>query len=301
MNPPRLSIVTVCLDNAAFVAEAIESVAGQAVSALEHIVVDGGSTDGTLDILARYPNLRVVSGPDGGVYDAMNRGIGMARGDIVGLVHSDDLLLPGALTTILERFDAGDEPEVVSCGTSVFCTPGDESVTLLPGGQALSPDSVAFGVPCLNARFFKRALFERIGGFRKEFQPTADREFLLRLITSRPRRVALEKIVYAYRLHDRSGTLNRSPDTAAWLWEKHVELTTALLAESRWPPGIRRTLRDWRSIENLKLLLAAARRLKTGAVGSVLGQTVRHDRLWAMRMPRAAVAWRRWRGRHSGF
>jgi glycosyltransferase involved in cell wall biosynthesis len=77
---PLLSIVTACYNRAAFISRAVESVQAQNYPAVEHLIIDGASTDGTLDLLCRYPHLRVVSEPDRGVYEAFNNGPGGLRG-----------------------------------------------------------------------------------------------------------------------------------------------------------------------------------------------------------------------------
>lgn len=110
MAPP-LSIVTPCLNAAATISRTLESVESNGVYGVEHIVVDGGSTDGTLEILARYPDIRVVSEPDDGLADAFNKGAAMATGDVVGWLNADDWYLPGALEAVVAaaRSDPGAE------------------------------------------------------------------------------------------------------------------------------------------------------------------------------------------------
>jgi glycosyltransferase involved in cell wall biosynthesis len=110
---PRISIVTPSLNQARYVAETIESVMAQDYPALEHIVIDGGSRDGTLDILARYPHLRVVSEPDRGQAEAVNKGFRLATGAICGILNSDDSLLPGALRRVAQEIDPAHGRAVV--------------------------------------------------------------------------------------------------------------------------------------------------------------------------------------------
>jgi glycosyltransferase involved in cell wall biosynthesis len=105
MKPPRITIVTPSFNQGQFIAETIESVAAQRYPDLEHIVMDGGSTDGTLEILQRYPHLVVVSERDKGQADAINKGFARATGDIWGFLNSDDTLLPGALDAVVSAID----------------------------------------------------------------------------------------------------------------------------------------------------------------------------------------------------
>jgi glycosyltransferase involved in cell wall biosynthesis len=102
---PRISIVTPSFNQASYIGETIESVLAQRYPDVEHIVIDGGSRDGTLDVLGRYPHLRVVSEPDRGHADALNKGFRLATGDIWAFLNSDDTLLPGALARVAEEID----------------------------------------------------------------------------------------------------------------------------------------------------------------------------------------------------
>jgi len=105
--PVTFSIVTPCLNADATIAQTLRSVSTQGVDGLEHVVVDGGSTDGTLDILrAADGPVMFVSEPDNGLSDAMNKGIRMARNDVVGWLNADDVYLPGALRRVREAFEA---------------------------------------------------------------------------------------------------------------------------------------------------------------------------------------------------
>jgi len=91
----KISIITVALNNVEYIEACIQSVINQDYENIEYIVIDGGSTDGTLDIIKRYEEkIKIwISEPDEGIYNAINKGIGMSRGDIIGLLHSDDLYI----------------------------------------------------------------------------------------------------------------------------------------------------------------------------------------------------------------
>ena len=106
MNP-RISIVTIAFNSAATIEETIRSVLNQDYDNLEYIIIDGASTDATMDIVRRFSDriAHIVSEPDHGISDAFNKGIALASGDIIGLINSDDSLLPGALSRLAEHFD----------------------------------------------------------------------------------------------------------------------------------------------------------------------------------------------------
>lgn len=106
---PSISIVTPCLNAAATLPETLASLRAQGYPKLEHVVVDGGSTDGTLDLLEAAEGVRFVSEPDRGLSDAFNKGVRMATGDVVGWLNADDTYEPGALQAVGEAFAAHPE------------------------------------------------------------------------------------------------------------------------------------------------------------------------------------------------
>jgi glycosyltransferase involved in cell wall biosynthesis len=110
---PRISIVTPSFNQGRFISETIESVRAQDYPDVEHIVIDGGSTDGTLEVLASYPHLKVVSEPDRGHAEALNKGFRLATGDIRGFLNSDDTLAPGALSRVAREIDPSTGRHVV--------------------------------------------------------------------------------------------------------------------------------------------------------------------------------------------
>src|SRR3989338_4796032 len=109
-NPMRVSIITVSFNSKDTIEDTIVSVLGQKYSDVEYIVVDGGSADGTLDVINKYSRQisRIISEPDNGMYNAINKGIRLATGDIVGLLHSDDVYATDhAVEDIVEEFKPG--------------------------------------------------------------------------------------------------------------------------------------------------------------------------------------------------
>src|SRR3954451_9025440 len=113
-HAPSLSIITACLNSEGTIAETLESVRRQDYAGeVEHIVVDGGSTDGTIDIV-RAAGLRHVSEPDRGLTHALNKGIAMAHGEIIGALNADDTYLPGALSRVGTAFAEHPEAEWVT-------------------------------------------------------------------------------------------------------------------------------------------------------------------------------------------
>jgi glycosyltransferase involved in cell wall biosynthesis len=108
---PRISVVTPCLNAEATIERTIASVWSQGYPNLQHVVVDGGSTDRTLELVARHPQIEVVSEPDRGLSDALNKGYRLAQGELIGWLNADDLYLPGALRAVAEA--AAKEPDAL--------------------------------------------------------------------------------------------------------------------------------------------------------------------------------------------
>jgi glycosyltransferase involved in cell wall biosynthesis len=108
---PSITVVTPCLNARATLEEALASVRSQDYDRVEHVVVDGGSTDGTVELLEKAEGIRFVSEPDRGLSDAMNKGIGMATGDVIGWLNADDIYLPGALSHVAKGFE--EQPDAL--------------------------------------------------------------------------------------------------------------------------------------------------------------------------------------------
>src|SRR5712691_1818747 len=106
MPLPSMTVITPCLNARDTIEEALASVRSQGYPDLEHLVVDGGSTDETLDVLERAEGIRYLSEPDRGLSDAMNKGVAMARGEVLGWLNADDFYLPGALRKVGEAFES---------------------------------------------------------------------------------------------------------------------------------------------------------------------------------------------------
>jgi glycosyltransferase involved in cell wall biosynthesis len=204
MTAPRLSIVTPCLNRAATIGAAIDSVLAQGHPSCEHIVVDGGSTDGTAQVLARYPHLVVVREADRNLYDAINKGLRRTRGDLVGLLNSDDLYAPGAFAAA-EAALADPALEMVIGAAEFFAVEDGREVVLrrLSGAAAVGlTEANAIGnVTAMNAAIYRRALIERVGLFDDRFPLAADKDFWLRLALAAPRHAVIPDTIIRYRSH----------------------------------------------------------------------------------------------------
>jgi glycosyltransferase involved in cell wall biosynthesis len=177
----KVSIITPSLNQARFIERTIESVLAQQWSPLEHIVVDGGSTDGTLDILRRHDSqLRWVSEPDLGQSDAVNKGIRAGVGDIIGWLNSDDVYYPGAIKQAVEFFAAHPEVDAVY-GMADYIADDDSIIDVYPteAWDFQKLKNVCF--ICQPALFLRRSVFEQHGYLDTRLHYCMDYEYWLRL------------------------------------------------------------------------------------------------------------------------
>lgn len=183
-----LTVVTPVLDGEEHLAACIESVATQdGVAVVEHLVLDGGSTDRSVDIAreaaSRHPHVRVVVQPDRGQSEAMNNGIALARGPILGFLNVDDVYLPGALARALDALVDAPEPSFF-WGALRIVRPDGPSEIVRPG--SFRPWKLLVGPEVhrypLNpsAYFYHRSLHELAGGFDEADHYAMDADFLYR-------------------------------------------------------------------------------------------------------------------------
>lgn len=179
----KISIITAVLNREATVAQAIASVAGQSHVNVEHLVIDGASTDGTLAAIehARHPTMRLFSERDGGIYEALNKGIGLATGDIVGVLHSDDFFAHGL---VLEKVAAAfADPGVLAVyGDLDYVSAADtRKVVRQWRSGSFSPQKLRWGwMPPHPTLFLRREVFERHGAYDQSYRIAADYEAILR-------------------------------------------------------------------------------------------------------------------------
>ena len=172
-------------NNVETIGDAIESVLAQDYPDVERIVIDGGSTDGTLELIQKYSDRLsiVVSEPDGGIYDALNKGIRLATGDVVGFLHSDDVF---ADKSVLSRIAAGfREPGVDAVyGDLVYVKKSapDQIVRYWKAGEFRSGRLRWGWMPPHPTFYVKRAIYTKMGAFDTNFRIAADYECMLRLL-----------------------------------------------------------------------------------------------------------------------
>lgn len=298
MSAPRFSIVTPCLNRAATIGAAIDSVLAQGHGSVEHIIVDGGSTDGTAEVLARYPHLTVIREKDRNLYDAINKGLRAVRGEIVGLLNSDDLYAPGAFAAAEAAF--ADPAIEMALGAAEFFTEtdGHEVVTSRLTGEAvaLSEANVIGGITTMNAAFYRRALIERLGGFDDRFPLSADKDFWMRLVLLGPRVARMQATVIRYRSH--AGSLTFAAGDLRDKLSRHL-LETARTRFLELPAGSpeRAAYRRWHGWATGYRAMIQARRGEIGAALATARAGLAADAAWPARF--LAFMPGHWQGRAS--
>jgi glycosyltransferase involved in cell wall biosynthesis len=184
MHPPMISVITVCYNSARTIEGTLRSVSLQTWPNIEHIVIDGGSTDGTTSILERcQERLAVmVSEPDGGIYHAMNKGLDRCNGEIIGFLNADDFYADNdVLTKVAEAFQ---DPRVEACfGDLVYVSEDTRRVLRYWKSRPYRRGSFARGWSPAHPTFYiRRSALGRLGPFDLTYRLAADTEFMMRYL-----------------------------------------------------------------------------------------------------------------------
>jgi glycosyltransferase involved in cell wall biosynthesis len=174
---PLISVVTAVLNGREHIEQTILSVLNQSYDDIEYIVVDGGSTDGTLDIIRKYDDRidRWISEPDAGIYDAMNKGIGLASGELINLLNADDYLEPDAVRKVAEAYGENAGPCIVY-GDAYY--QDDRYAVKAPYHSAMKP---WLGMTVNHqAMFVHRDIYAQIGLYDATYALGGDYDFFVR-------------------------------------------------------------------------------------------------------------------------
>jgi glycosyltransferase involved in cell wall biosynthesis len=189
----KVSIITVTYNSERTLSDTIESVFDQTYKDIEYIVIDGDSTDRTKDIVREYGYaIKFISEPDDGIYDAYNKGLRLASGDIVGILNSDDVYFDNrVIENIVREFEEKDVDSVYA--DLIFVKPKnlDKSVRYYDSSY-FNPQKFTYGLMPAHPTFFvKKIIYERYGVFRTDLKISADFDLLIRFLYT-------HKISYSY-------------------------------------------------------------------------------------------------------
>lgn len=291
--PVTISLVTPSYNQADFLDETIRSVLDQRYPALEYMVIDGGSTDASVDVIRRHEHgvAYWVSEHDRGQTDALNKGFHRATGDVVGYLNSDDLLEPGSLATVAQAF--ADPAVQWFCGG---CSYVDERGRLLEQFSPLAParpgDFFREGAQRIwqPSTFWRRSLFDRVGLPDASLHYIMDFEFWLRLTTAGVQLRTTDMPLSRFRVHSTSKTVTSGAKFRAELMRIAAQYRPRLApADQR---DLDRTLRQVRCFSEIEAAFELARMNGVRAGRRRLAHAVLREP--AMLMQRSAWgAWRR--------
>jgi glycosyltransferase involved in cell wall biosynthesis len=243
MSKPRLSIVMPSLNQAQYLEEAICSILDQGYPELEFMILDGGSRDGSREIIERYaPHLAYWrSGPDRGQSDAIAWGFGRATGDLWGWINSDDALLPGALAQIARAYR--DHPGGGIFGGNYLLMDADSRIIRCKRHPANAAWFARHGIFAFNpaGSFFRGRDYEQVGGLRLDLHYVMDTDLFIRLAAHGASYVHVPRYLSLFRKHGGQKTTALNDRTMA----EHRQLLRELLPESI---GLWTKERRWRLI-----------------------------------------------------
>lgn len=180
----KFSIVTACFNSVSTISATLRSVSRQTHAEIEHIIIDGGSRDETLKIVADLGERVsiVVSEPDRGIYDAMNKGLARAVGEVVAFLNSDDHYAhDGVLARVEEEFRARGPIDAVFGDVAYFRPSAPEVTVRRYRSDRFRPERIGWGwVPAHPASFIRRSVYDRFGPFRTDLPIAGDFEFIAR-------------------------------------------------------------------------------------------------------------------------
>lgn len=185
MSIPKISIITVSRDSIKTISATINSVLSQTYPDIEYIIIDGLSTDGTDDLVKSYGTriATFISEPDAGIYDAINKGIKLASGDIIGILNSDDFFYDN---NVVERIaDAFTRHDIEAVYGDVQFVKNDCTSDIIRyySSKSFTPGKFKYGIMPAHPGFYvKRELFEKLGYYKTDYKIAADYELLIRFL-----------------------------------------------------------------------------------------------------------------------
>jgi glycosyltransferase involved in cell wall biosynthesis len=207
----KFSVVTISFNQRQYLEEALRSVLTQDYPAIEYIVVDPGSTDGSRELTERFRSqlAQVIFEPDKGAADGLNKGFQRATGDIFGFLNSDDVLLPGALCSVAHAFAQNSDCDIVMGNGFVIDAQGKRIRAIRAAGFTLDRYFYGGATWLQQATFFRRAAFEAAGGFNVNNRSCWDGELLVDMVRKGARVKYLDQDLALFRLHAKSITGSR--------------------------------------------------------------------------------------------
>lgn len=280
------TIITPTLNASGTVEEAISSVLAQGVPC-EHIIMDGGSADRTVEIASSFSGCTVHSGRDRGLYDAMNRGAFFARGEWLVFMQADDWLPEGALAAWGEAIKGNAEVDIITGSAEAVRCVGEgmfetEWKKTAQTEKELTVLNIALGEPMINARAIRKNFFKKIGPFDLAYSLASDRDFLLKLAQARPNHITIDAPTYRYRWHEGSRTMNAGNFLSRQLTAENIAIARKRLADGAWDASERQALRRWHSRQSTQAAMCALEALDPAGFLKAIPGAVARNPAWPL-------------------
>jgi glycosyltransferase involved in cell wall biosynthesis len=179
----KVTVITVCYNSARTIESTLRSVLEQTYPNIEHIVVDGASTDGTIQVISKTPNrvARMLSEPDHGIYDAMNKGIACASGDILCFLNADDVYAGPHVIESAAKEMAAHRLDALFGDVAFFRAGEPQKIIRRYRSHMFTPERISSGwMPAHPALFMRREIYNDLGGFKTHYRIAGDFEFIAR-------------------------------------------------------------------------------------------------------------------------
>ncbi len=287
----KISIITPSLNRVDMLEEVIQNVAMQQYPDFEHIVIDGGSTDGTQEMVKKYPHIRFESGSDRGMYDALNKGLDLANGEIIGFLNTDDYYAENIFLDVASKFKDESAMAVAGCA-AVFHEPSKGKTEIVgrysPNEETLLECST-IGSNYFNAWFFRNTLFKKIGYFDANYRIAGDRDFMLRFALSNLCYATIDKLVYRYRQHPGSLTFHATDERRELSAREHLIMTNYYLNNEKLSNLERKLLVELHTRETVEMAARSLRVWNFGKSVYYFVEGIRSDFLWPLKFVRLAI------------
>lgn len=266
---PKISIVLPVLNSVETMEKALLSVFNQHYEPIELIILDAGSTDGTVDIIKHYQD-RIAywhSKPDGSTGLAINMGLKLATGELVGQLMADDWFEPGTFKAIAEAYLANQAVDMVSCGGrfvyfddyhQAYCTKLSYET---PAQLSMTLKNMCYGIPAMSSRFITKAYINRIGYLdaldeQGKHNYSADREYLIRAALLGCRNVIVNHLGHSYFIHQKSATFGNNYGNQIKIFHEHLNLIKKY--ECQYPEAMKKRsfFQQWYAHQSVRLCIS---------------------------------------------
>jgi glycosyltransferase involved in cell wall biosynthesis len=263
---PKITVIVGVLNMKNTLPGALESVINQHYPNLELIVMDGGSTDGTQEIIKHYEQHLTYwrSEIDHGHADACNKAIDIATGELIHFLNADDTMQAPLLQEVADIYRNQADAKIISCGVRILKKNMNTDTyrvikeIIKPEELQISLHNMLYGLPIINARFFHRSIFKQFGKFtsaqNKQDQTLSnDREFMIKLALAGVQSQLITKPLYCYLSHHHSYSFN--PKNRVRIHNEHLKLAEKLFSEKNISAPQQKMVRAWQSQEAAYLFL----------------------------------------------